>query len=497
MALKYQYLGTSGTIGGTLLSTFVVLSITSYVWSYFTRPRRAKIPTYRVSLGGDAAKVLLEAHEECPNTPFVLSMFGLDAVILPTSEIETVKSVPEDRLSIKHHHYNVFLGEYTYMGTEAHEFDAAVRHTLIRNTPVILESFNAEVKYAVESCIGRCDNDWTAIRVRDTVSRVVSLMSSRAFVGLPLSRDPAWVEATTNYTQDVSRAYLYVRALPWFIKVFVLPFSSAVNSLKRHKKINVEKMGPLLAAKQSNGAGKGSSEPGGEVLDWFISHYEKPPSSQQLARDQLLITFASIYNLSNALSYLVFDLAAYQEYIPELRAELKDVLGDDGVIDKQTLPKLRKLDSFLRESQRLNPPSIANIPRFVTDPNGFKTSTGHIIPPGHTVMVRASPINSSSKLWPDPEKFDGFRFSKLRDQPGNEMKYQHTSTGVDNINFGHGIWACPGRFFASAELKVCLAFLITHYDLKLKPGTKKPGYFHFGFAILPDTEAEIMFKRRE
>jgi hypothetical protein len=29
-------------------------------------------------------------------------MFGLDAVILPTSEIETVKSVPEDRLSIKY-----------------------------------------------------------------------------------------------------------------------------------------------------------------------------------------------------------------------------------------------------------------------------------------------------------------------------------------------------------------------------------------------------------
>jgi cytochrome P450 len=105
-------------------------------------------------------------------------------------------------------------------------------------------------------------------------------------------------------------------------------------------------------------ADKGSSEPGGEVLDWFISHYDKPPTSQQLSRDQLLITFASIYNLSNALSYLVFDLAAYSECIPELRAELKDVLGEEEVIDKHTLPKLRKLDSFLRESQRLNPPSI-------------------------------------------------------------------------------------------------------------------------------------------
>lgn len=253
------------------------------------------------------------------------------------------------------------------MGTEAHEFDATVRNTLVRNTPVILESFNAEVEYAIESCIGRCEREWTPIRVRDKVSRVVSLMSGRAFVGLPLSRDPAWVEATTNYTQDVSRAYLYVRALPWFIKAFVIPFSPAVNSLKRHKRINVEKMGPLLAAKQSKEASKGSSEPGGEVLDWFMSHYDKPPTSQQLARDQLLITFASIYNLSNALSYLVFDLAAYPEYIPELRAELKEVLGDKGVIDKHALPKLRKLDSFLRESQRLSPPSIGNT-TFLTSP---------------------------------------------------------------------------------------------------------------------------------
>lgn len=111
-------------------------------------------------------------------------------------------------------------------------------------------------------------------------------------------------------------------------------------------------------------------------------------------------------------------------------------------------------------------------------------------------MVRADAINRDSNLWPEPDKFDGLRFSKLREQVGNDKKFQHTSTGTDNINFGHGIWACPGRFFASAEIKVILAYIITNYDLKLKPGTGKPGSFHYGFAILPDSEAEIMFKRR-
>jgi cytochrome P450 len=110
--------------------------------------------------------------------------------------------------------------------------------------------------------------------------------------------------------------------------------------------------------------------------------------------------------------------------------------------------------------------------------------------------VLSHAINQDPKLYPDPARFDAFRFSRLREIPGNELKYQHATTGIDNINFGHGIWACPGRFFASAEIKVVLAYLLMHYDLKLKPGEAKPSQQHFGLAILPDPLAEVLFKAR-
>ncbi|KAK4184512.1 cytochrome P450 [Podospora australis] len=494
------------------LGALAILFVPIVTWALSAvrkrKPKSANLPVYHVVMGTNAAKVLEQGHKECPDTPFVLSQFGLDAVILPTSEIETVKSLPESELSIKHHHYNVFLGEYSYMGTKADEFDATMRHLLVRNTPVVLDSFTAEVEHAVETNIGGqlSEKGWTPIRVRDAMSRVASLMSGRAFVGLPLCRDPEWVEATTRYTQDVSIAYIYLRALNPIIKPFVAPFSAQVKSLLRHREINVEKLAPLLEAKKDeawkNFEVKAHDPPGGEMLDWFISRYMqsgKPPTVHQIVRDQLLATFASIYNLSNALTYVVFDLAAYPEHVEELRQELRDVLGSERTaITKSTLPKLKKLDSFVRESQRMSPPSIANIPRYVASSKGFTASTGHHIPKGHTVMVRAEPINRDPALWGDDvDKFDGFRFSKLRDLPGNEMKYQHTSTGTDNINFGHGIWACPGRFFASAEIKVVLAYLVANYELKLVPGEERPGHFHYGFAILPDTEGKIMFKRRE
>lgn len=247
------------------------------------------------------------------------------------------------------------------MGTKADEFDSAMRHILTRNTPVVLASFTAEVDYAIKTCIGECRGDWTPIRVRAAMSRVASLMSGRAFVGLPLSRDPEWVEATTNYTQDVSRAWMALKMLPWYKRPLMARFLPQVQSLERQKQINVDKLDPLLAEKRAaevNEKPRQSEIPGGDMIDWFISRYEKAPTAHQLARDQLLATFASIYNLSNALSYIVFDLAANPGCIDELRQEILDVVGEGGVIDKVALPKLRKLDSFAKESQRLNPPSL-------------------------------------------------------------------------------------------------------------------------------------------
>jgi cytochrome P450 len=137
-----------------------------------------------------------------------------------------------------------------------------------------------------------------------------------------------------------------------------------------------------------------------------------------------------------------------------------------------------------------------NIPRIVIAPEGLELTTGDTIPPGFLVMVRAQPINQSPALYPCPEVFDAFRFSRLRQLPGNEMKFQHTSTGTDNINFGHGLWACPGRFFASAEIKVVVAYLVLNYDIRLVPGQEKPKPNYAGLAIFPDAVAQVQIRAR-
>ncbi|KAH8723136.1 cytochrome P450 monooxygenase [Phaeosphaeriaceae sp. PMI808] len=464
------------------LATTVLVVIFIKLWA--SRPQAHNLPVVKVT-SNDVVGFLEEAHKQYPNEPFMLSLPGMEMAVLPDTEIETIKALPETDVSIKKHHYDVFLGEYSYMGTKADEFDRTMRNVLTRNTPAVLESFNAEIEYAVNKMIGPC-KEWTSIKPQYAMSRIASIMSGRAFVGLPLSREDDWVEATVNYTRGVSNAWLVLRVIPWPIRYFVAPFLPQVQALKRQKAINEEKLAPLIAEKRS-GSRKDKAIPGGDMIEWFISQYSKPPNAQQLGRDQLLTTFASIYNLSNALSYVIFDLAALDPKEVELmREEVLQHVPADGTINKMNLPKLKRLDSFAKESQRLSPPSLGTSLL-------HRSSTPH----GTRMTILAHAINQNPQLYPNPTEFQPFRFSDLRETPGNEHKYQHGTTGIDNINFGHGLWACPGRFFASAEIKVVLSYILRHYDIKLKSGEPKPKQQHYGLAILPDPQAGVLFKARK
>ncbi|TQN64910.1 Cytochrome P450 monooxygenase pyr3 [Colletotrichum shisoi] len=84
-----------------------------------------------------------------------------------------------------------------------------------------------------------------------------------------------------------------------------------------------------------------------------------------------------------------------------------------------------------------------------------------LIPKGACVGV------SSHALWdpevyPEPEKWDGYWFYRLREEPGKENFAQLVSTAPGHLGFGHGRHACPGGFFAANEIKIVLAHILLH-----------------------------------
>lgn len=86
---------------------------------------------------------------------------------------------------------------------------------------------------------------------------------------------------------------------------------------------------------------------------------DKTVDTKEQANLQMLAATAAIHTTRMAVIHAIYDLAARPEYVEPLREEIENVLKmSGGTFTKQCLTQLRRLDSFMKESQRHNPPSI-------------------------------------------------------------------------------------------------------------------------------------------
>jgi cytochrome P450 len=154
----------------------------------------------------------------------------------------------------------------------------------------------------------------------------------------------------------------------------------------------------------------------------------------------------------------------------------------------------KKLDSFVKESARYNPSQLTATEYVLR--RDLVLEDGTTLPSGTYLATAASQLGHDATLWTDPEVFDGFRYERLRTQPGNEGKFQFTSTGLDQLSFGYGRHPCPGRSFAGHVLKIMLAKLIDTYEIRLPDGASRPANIENGIALRPDDNVPIMMKKR-
>lgn len=112
-------------------------------------------------------------------------------------------------------------------------------------------------------------------------------------------------------------------------------------------------------------------------------------------------------------------------------------------------------------------------------------------------MVSADPF-MDPEVYPNPEKYDLYRFYNLRAQPVKENGYQYVTNSPQHLLFGHGTHACPGRFFASNEMKIALCHLLLKYDWKLCDGeTTRPLNLQADQGYLTNPVAKIQMRRRK
>jgi cytochrome P450 len=127
--------------------------------------------------------------------------------------------------------------------------------------------------------------------------------------------------------------------------------------------------------------------------------------------------------------------------------------------------------------------------------NDFTFSDGTTIPRGALVSVSAHNAHFNDKVYEDPLKFDGFRFSKMRlESP--KKKVGMVSSTQDHVSFGLGRHICPGRYFAACELKLMFAHIVTTYDVKLENEGVRPPDMWVMTSCVPNLNANVLFRKR-
>lgn len=207
---------------------------------------------------------------------------------------------------------------------------------------------------------------------------------------------------------------------------------------------------------------------------------------------QLSLALAAIHTTSETLGQGLFDICEYPGVIDELRKELIDVIQENGWA-KTSLYKLKLMDGFLKESQRVRPMSSTAMNRFAE--KKVTLSDGTVLSQGSRFHVISNFMDPT--VYAEPDKFDVARFLKLRQQSGHENNWQFVTTSRDHLLFGHGQHACPGRFFASNELKIALCHLLLKYDWRFATGCSRPESQSFEGNLDLNPEGRIEFRRRK
>ncbi|KAI0362950.1 cytochrome P450, partial [Pilatotrama ljubarskyi] len=233
-----------------------------------------------------------------------------------------------------------------------------------------------------------------------------------------------------------------------------------------------------------------------DMLQWLVDSPEgKNDTLKEVSDRVMMLNFAAIHTSSNSVSLTLYHLAEHPECIQPLREEIESVIGEEGWT-KAALGRLWKLDSVLKEFQRFNGLGLVSLVRKAM--KDITLRDGTFIPRGCGVSIASYGTHHDQSIYPDPQVFDPFRFSRMREQEGEGVKHQFVNTSTDYIAFGHGRHACPGRFFAANELKLVLAYILLNYDFKLGDGDRQKSNAHYwGLALVPVSDAKIFFRKRK
>ncbi|KAI1352954.1 cytochrome P450 [Xylaria sp. FL0043] len=398
-------------------------------------------------------------------------------VILPVKYLDEVKRAPRSLYSFEAFSEKLFLLSYFNSPRQTDAVTYATRLDVNRNLDNVANGLWDEVEQFLKETIP--GDDWKTVAGGELTCNIVARTMSYVLVGPELCRNPEWHQIAIEATFAIVQASLGLRSKytpnwRWLARWQ----NGTAQQLDEIRKKTTELIRPLYEERRQALKHK-ESQSFYDTIYWTMNKRKVDKTLRGIVDQQLFLTLTSIHTTAGTLQSILFDWLDHPEYHDEITAEINDVLADvkasGGKWTLQRVAAMKKLDSFMKESTRVNPVGFMTVQRYAQKSHTF--SDGFTLPAGTVFQFPMDAVHHDPNIYPEPEKFDAYRFLHLREKiDPNQFHYGYVSDAT--LNWGAGTHACPGRFLAALVLKFALIQMITGYDVKYtdRRPEKRPEY---------------------
>ncbi|KAF8859723.1 cytochrome P450 [Acephala macrosclerotiorum] len=467
---------------------------------------------------------------------FVIPGFNRAMILVPSSQVKWVTDQADSVLNAAAMQIEVLQSDWTLLDSSmarnpVHEI--IIRRDLTRSLGALIPGIEEELNIAIDEYWGKDTENWVDVGAFTTMMKATARTSNRIFVGLPLciiGRNDEYLDNAGAFSTDIAISGALINLIPSILKPLLAWICLLPNRWHLYKCSKYLRPFINQRIKDLNNAREAgeTTEKWNDFTTWYLEEVADNPdptlrSPEKIMKRLMTVNFAAIHTSTLTATNMLFDLFSSSnaaDNVQEIRQEILQVLSEhDGKWDKNALGKLIKTDSAIRESLRISTFMSHGMSRLVVDPKGLTMPDGLHLPPGTRIGTSTHSIHHDDEIYDNPKIYDPFRFSRAREatEKGNSRANGTAITNVENpkdhakvlesknlamvttsdtfLAFGHGRHACPGRFFAAAEMKLLLAYIVLNYDIK--PIGFRPANGTIGAAILPPMKASISVKRRK
>ncbi|MGY4394959.1 cytochrome P450 [Sphingomonas sp. UYAg733] len=330
------------------------------------------------------------------------------------------------------------------MDFEKHRADRKILSVAFKPEPMrhYAESLNAGIAAQVSGWANKPINFYDAIKA------LTLDLAADAFLGMPLGEEADRINQA--FVDEVQATIAPVR-IP-------LPGTMMRKGVKAREYL-AEMFAREIPKRRASGA---KGEGGQDFFSQFcraIDDDGAPLSDAAIIDHMNFLMMAAHDTITSSATSLVMLLGRHVDWQTQLREEIVSIgLNDGGGVPTGQLERLVLTDYAFKEALRLIPP-VPSLPRRAL--KGFSFG-GYDIPAGTFIGVNIAYTHQMPELWPDPTAFDPLRFTP------EASKGRHKYAWVP---FGGGAHMCLGLHFATMQIRILMAQLLSRYRIELDAGS--------------------------